>query len=61
MQEHWPDSEKVAVEWSICGHQMDSSVSHFEGESEGEAGKMQTDKSVVAEPLSGKLPLPIQH
>ena len=61
MQEHWPNSEKVAVEWSVCGDQMDSSVSHFEEESEGEAGKTQTDKPVVAEPLSRKLPLPIQH
>ena len=61
VQEHWPDSEKVAVEWSVCGDQMDSSVSHFEGESEGEAGETQTDEPVVAEPLSRKLPLPIQH
>ena len=61
VQKHWPYSEKVAVEWSICGDQMDSSVSHFEGKSEGEVGETQTDKPVVAEPLSRKLPLPIQH
>jgi len=48
VQEHWPDSEKVAVERSVCGDQMDSSISHFEGESEGEAGETQTDKPVVA-------------
>jgi len=54
VQEHWPDSEKVAVERSICGNQTGSSVSRFEGESEGELGETETDKPVIVEPLSRK-------